>query len=130
MPNENNIRKVIEAVRAERFDFDIREWSSTAHFDEVIAHPCGTTLCIGGHAEVLMLEERDEQHAQEYFLTTQSEHGVERWLGLSHGEASDLFYNFHHGPLDITRETAIAALESIIADGEWRGWQKWSPADA
>lgn len=126
MPNEANIRKVIEMIENEAHYFNMKRWGSVPS-DALEAKPvppnvCGTPSCIGGWTEAIMSFEkglpRNIDLGSE--LTIKDEH-IADWLGISEEQSDELFFpdlQDAYAAYNATREQAVAHLEYIIETGE------------
>lgn len=125
MPNETNIRKVIDHIKIEDNYFNMADWNIEDP-DEQSVYPknvCGTPSCIGGWAESINRFEDKIPQSVEI-----RDDKVGDWLGLEYSQAVDLFYPCVPGGMGIiTREQAVAHLEHIIVTGEVN-WKKFVPA--
>jgi hypothetical protein len=125
MANEQNIRKVIEAIRDEANYFNMCSWTSTyqknvTYSDET--NFCGSPSCIGGWVESIMAFETNRSKDTELGSVSEDQK-IADWIGMSKQECDELFFpsvNEIEGidPYDATREQAIAHLEHIINTGE------------
>ena len=62
---------------------------------------CGTTCCLGGHAELLMMQKGIFlKRGFDIELVPNTIQPVADWLGLSGVEAQNLFYDYPFSPVD------------------------------
>ena len=112
MPNEKNITRVINEIKAEEImKFDMTTWSS--HVDLIKGPPpCGTSGCIGGFCEELIQNDSIAERNKRYFV---SDHEVANFLGIEYSLAKELLFSekSHFPLIDITRDMVITALEDL-----------------
>ena len=113
MPNVENIRRVIDAIRTgdghPEIGFNMRTFTPEPQYD-YSDRGCGTAMCIGGWAFTLATGRRGTEGDD-------FEPAVE-WLGLDDYRAETLFYPNGMEGWNATADHAIAVLEHLIATGE------------
>ena len=127
MPNEENITRVINAIKAEEImKFDMTTWSSDFDLSGG-PPPCGTSGCIGGFCEEMMQKDSFAEGNKRYFV---SDHEVANFLGIEYSLAKELLFSEKsHFPLtDITRDMVITALEDLKL-GVFTSWEHYITGD-